>query len=38
MSLIEEMKLESWKYIYEQNNKKSTDYNCIVVMSEYARV
>ena len=27
MSLIEEMKLESWKYIYEQNNKKSTDYN-----------
>ena len=35
MSLIEEMKLESWKYIYEQNNKKSTDYNCIVVMSEY---
>lgn len=35
MSLIEEMKLESWKYIYEQNSKKSTDYNCIVVMSEY---
>ena len=34
MNLIEMMKRESWKYIYDLNNK-AADYNCFVVMSEF---
>lgn len=35
MNLIEKMKLERWKYVYDLNNKNFTDYNCFVVMSEF---
>ena len=35
MNFIEKMKQESWKYVYDLNNKNSADYNCFVVMSEF---